>query len=104
MVPLMLMILLTVALLDRLILDYIPQVGDAGRAGIHLVSNIIIGLAGIEVLRRSARRQRQRHNTTSTVLAVAENEGAPIFVAAEVEPAYGHDDHGHDAHAPVPAH
>lgn len=107
MVPLMLMILLTVALLDRLILDYIPQVGEAGRAGIHFVSNIIIGFAGLEVLRRSARRQRLRHNTTSPVLAVAENEGAPIYVATEVEPAHdhhGHDHHGHDAHAPVPAH
>ncbi|MBK8902783.1 MAG: NADH-quinone oxidoreductase subunit NuoH [Anaerolineaceae bacterium] len=102
MVPLMLTILLTVALLDRLILDYIPQVGDAGRAGIHFASNIAIGLAGLEVLRRSARRQRQRHNNTSTVLAVAEDAGALLYVTAEVEPDHAHDEH--DAHEPIPAH
>lgn len=94
MVPLTLVLLFTVALLDRLILDFIPGVGEAGRAAIHFVSNIIIGFAGLEVLRRAAQRQRQRHNTTSTVLAVAENEGAPVHVAAEVEP----------AHEAVPAH
>lgn len=99
MVPLMLVILLTVALLDRLILDYIPQIGEAGRAGIHFASNIVIGFAALELLRRAAQRQRQRHNITSPVLAIVENEGAPVYVAAEVETV-----HAHDAHEPVPAH
>lgn len=101
MVPLTLTLLLTVALLDRLILDYIPGIGVAGRAGIHFASNILIGFAGLEVLRRAAQRQRRHHNETSTILAVAENEGAPIHVAAEVEPMHAH---GHDAHEPVPVH
>ncbi len=96
MVPLTLVILLSVALLDRVIVDYLPGVGEAGRAGIHFVVNMLIGVAGVEVLRRSARRQRQHHNDLSPILAIAENEGDPIVVA-EVEPA-------HDHHEPVPAH
>ncbi len=97
MVPLTLIILLTVALLDRLIVDYLPGAGDAGRAGIHFVVNILIGFAGLEVLRRSAQRQRQQHKQFSSILAIAENEGEPAAVA-EAEPV--HDDH----HEPVPAH
>lgn len=95
MVPLTLVILLSVALLDRLIVDFIPEVGEAGRAGIHFASNIIIGVAGLEVLRRAARRQRQ-HNGGSSILAIAENEGEPVAVA-DTEPA-------HDHHEPVPVH
>ncbi|MCA9944582.1 MAG: NADH-quinone oxidoreductase subunit NuoH [Anaerolineales bacterium] len=96
MVPLTLVLLLAVALLDRLIVDFLPNIGEAGRAGIHFASNVVIGFAGLEVLRRAARRQRQQHNTTSPVLAVAENEGEPVLVA-EAEPV-------HDHHEPVPAH
>lgn len=96
MVPLTLVLLLSVALLDRLIVDYLPGVGEAGRAGIHFASNIVIGFAGLEVLRRAARRQRQQHNGSSPILAIAENEGTPFtMVEAESE---------HDSHEPVPAH
>ncbi|VAW43007.1 NADH-ubiquinone oxidoreductase chain H [hydrothermal vent metagenome] len=94
MVPLSLVILFTVALLDKLILDFLPNVGDGGRAAIHLVSNILIGVASLEILRRAARRQRQLHNNMSPILAIAENEGAPIAVAPAVE----------SVHDPVPAH
>ncbi len=97
MVPLTLVILFTVALLDRLILDFIPGVGEAGRAAIHFGSNVVIGLVTLEMLRRAARRQRQLHNGNGGVLAIAENEGAPIMVAPVAEPA-------HDHHDPVPAH
>ena len=97
MVPLTLVILFTVALLDRLIVDYIPGVGEAGRAAIHFASNVVIGLVALEMVRRAARRQRQLHNGNGGVLAIAENEGAPIGVAPVVEPA-------HDHHDPVPAH
>jgi NADH-quinone oxidoreductase subunit H len=96
MVPLTLVLLLSVALLDRLIVDYLPGAGDAGRAGIHFASNIVIGLAGLEVLRRAAQRQRQQHNSSSPILAFAENEGTP-FAAVEAEPE-------HDHHEPVPVH
>lgn len=90
MVPLTLVILFTVAILDRLILDYIPGITDLGRAGIHFASNVIIGFAGLEVLRRAARRQRQQHHDLSPILAVAENEGEPIAVAQTAEPAHDH--------------
>ena len=101
MVPLTLVILLAVALLDRLILDYVPGVTQDswGRAAIHLVSNLLIGFAGLEVLRRAARRQRLMRNETSPILAVAENEGVPAVAAEEVELA-----HDHHEHEPVPAH
>jgi NADH-quinone oxidoreductase subunit H len=94
MVPLSLVALFTVALLDKLIIDFLPNIGDGGRAAIHLASNILIGIAGLEVLRRAARRQRQLHNDMSPVLAIAENEGAPIVVTPVVE----------SVSDPVPAH
>jgi NADH-quinone oxidoreductase subunit H len=94
MVPLSLVVLFMVALLDKLILDFMPNITDAGRAAIHLVSNVIIGIAGLEVLRRAASRQRRLHHDLSPVLAVAENEGEPIEVASVAE----------TVHDPVPAH
>ena len=99
MVPLTLVILLSVALLDNLILAYVPGVTEESwsRAVIHLLSNLIIGFAGLEVMRQAARRQRRRHNLRSPILAVAENEGAPVLGAEEAETA-------HDHHEPVPAH
>ncbi|MCA9919649.1 MAG: NADH-quinone oxidoreductase subunit H, partial [Anaerolineales bacterium] len=101
MVPLTLVILLTVALLDRLVMDFIPGITEGSwlRAAIHLASNLIIGFAGLEVLRRAAQRQRKMHNITSPVLAVAENEGQPIRVEFEEEMTPVH-----DHHEPVPAH
>lgn len=97
MVPLTLVVLFSVALLDNLIKDYIPGISEAGRAGIHFASNVVIGFAGLEVLRRAAHQQRQKHQDLSPILAVAENADAPISVASEPEPA-------HDHHEPVPAH
>ena len=97
MVPLTLVILLSVALLDRLILDFIPGANDAGRAAIHFGSNVVIGLIALEMVRRAARRQRQLQNELSPILAVAENEGQPIAAAPMAEPA-------HDHHEAVPAH
>lgn len=97
MVPLTLVILFSVALLDRLIVDYIPGINDAGRAAIHFGSNVVIGLATLEVVRRAARRQRQLQNDTSPLLAIAENEGEPIAMTAMAEPVQEH-------HEPVPVH
>ena len=100
MVPLTITLLLTVALLDRLVMDLVPGITEDSwvRAAVHLISNLVIGLAGLEVLRRAGRRQRKMHNLNSSILAVAENEGSPIIVEEEVEPV--HDHH----HEPVPAH
>ena len=96
MVPLTLVILFAVALLDNLITDFLPNISEAGRAGIHLASNVVIGIAGLEVLRRAARRQRQMQNEMSPILAVAENEGELVTVP-EAEPVHEH-------HEAVPAH
>ena len=96
MVPLTLVILFAVALIDMVLKLYFPAIlaSDASRAAVHLVSNVIIGFAGLEVLRKAARRQRQLHHDRSPVLAVAENEGEPIRVAPSAEA----------VHDPVPAH
>ncbi len=99
MVPLTLVILFSVALLDRLVLDFVPGVTEDSwlRVMVHLVSNLVIGFAGLEVLRRAAQHQRQMNNLMSPILAIAENEGVPVTVAEEIEPV-------HDHHEPVPAH
>ncbi len=101
MVPLTLVILLTVALLDRLMMDLVPGMTEESwvRAAVHLASNLVIGFAGLEVLRRAAQRQRKMHNLTSSVLAVAENEGVPVHVDFEEEM-----ESVHDHHEAVPAH
>jgi NADH-quinone oxidoreductase subunit H len=99
MVPLTLVILLSVAVLDRLVLDLVPGVTEDSwvRVAVHLVSNLLIGFAGLEVLRRAARRQRKMNNVNSPILAVAENEGHPAMVVEEMESVHEH-------HEPVPAH
>lgn len=54
-VPLSLVLLLVVAVVDKLI----PVgAGDYYRAGIHLVSNLVVGFIGLEFLRRRAAHQR----------------------------------------------
>lgn len=54
-VPLSLLLLLVVAIVDKLI----PAgAGPYYRAGIHLVSNLVVGLAALEFLRRRAARER----------------------------------------------
>lgn len=54
-VPLSLVLLLVVAIVDKLI----PAgAGDLYRAGVHLVSNLVVGFAALEVLRRYAARTR----------------------------------------------
>ncbi|MCA9973878.1 MAG: NADH-quinone oxidoreductase subunit NuoH [Anaerolineales bacterium] len=54
-VPLSLVLVLLVAIVDKMIP---ASVGELGRFGIHLATNVIIGFGTIEVLRRNARRQR----------------------------------------------
>lgn len=59
MVPLTLVLLFTVAILDKLIFTWFPDMTDIGRALIHLASNLLIAAITIEVLRRRIQRQRQ---------------------------------------------
>ena len=81
-VPLSLILVLTVAVVDKLI----PAGADTFyRAGIHLVSNLLIGFVTLEVLRRVARVRRQ-----------AEGESSPPAGDAH------HDEHASEAH-PVPS-
>lgn len=59
MVPLSLVLLFTVAVLDKLIFVWFPDVTEWGRALIHLVSNLLIAVVTIEILRRRIQRQRR---------------------------------------------
>lgn len=55
-VPLSLVLVLVVAVVDKLI----PAgTGPYYRAGVHLISNLVIGFTALEILRRNARRQRE---------------------------------------------
>lgn len=55
-VPVTLVLIFTVAVLDKVL----PAgTSELARAAAHLVSNIVVGVATIEILRRRARRQRQ---------------------------------------------
>jgi NADH-quinone oxidoreductase subunit H len=58
MVPLTLVLLFTVAVLDKLIIEYM-DVAEWTRALIHLVSNVVIAVAVVEWLRWRIRRQRR---------------------------------------------
>ncbi len=59
MVPLTLVLLFTVAILDKLIFTWFPDITDIGRALIHLASNLLIAAVTLEVVRRGIQRQRQ---------------------------------------------
>lgn len=86
MVPLTIVLLFTVALLDKIIMKYIPGITADGwlRALIHFGSNILIGIGTLEILRSRGRKER-------------------AAVEAEMADEDEHDDHAHDHHA-VPAH
>lgn len=82
-VPFVLILLLATALLDK----FIPEtMGDWGRAGIHLLMNLVLVAGTLQILSSNARRQRAAQE--------AGRMGAPA--EPEVEP------HA-DPHA-VPAH
>ena len=82
MVPLTLALLFTVALLDKLMFIWFPDIAEWqngwGRALLHLASNLIIAVLVVEILRRRIRRQRR-------ALDVAEEE-----TVTELEPAHAH--------------
>ena len=69
MVPLTLVLLFTVAILDKLL----PiGINEGVRASAHLVSNLIIGFITLEILRRKGRSKRMAHEKS---LANAADEG-----------------------------
>jgi NADH-quinone oxidoreductase subunit H len=59
MVPLTIVLLFTVAVLDKLIFIWFPNISDWGRAIIHLASNLLIAAVTIELVRGRIRRQRR---------------------------------------------
>jgi NADH-quinone oxidoreductase subunit H len=77
MVPLTLALIFVVAILDKLIPDGTNQLV---RGLIHLGSNVLLALATLEVLRRYARRQRQRQT--------GQDAGAPQAPIQETVPAH----------------
>ncbi len=82
-VPLTLVLILVVALLDKMI----PEGATVfARSGILLLSNLLIAMIAIEIMRVVARRRRK------------EALGDALFAALEEDE--GHDDHGHDVHDP----
>ncbi len=85
MVPLAIVLLFTVAILDKVIVDIVFGVATVndlttqqqwGRALIHLASNLLIAAAIIEIMRRRIRRRRQAE------------EGAAVPVEAGTVPAH----------------
>jgi NADH-quinone oxidoreductase subunit H len=76
MVPLSLVLLFTVAVLDKLIFIWFPDITDWGRALIHLSSNLIIAAATIEILRRRIQRQRRAMAPAVVVESVPDLEHA----------------------------
>jgi NADH-quinone oxidoreductase subunit H len=77
-VPLSLLLLLVVAIVDKLI----PAgAGVFYRAGVHLVSNLAVGLVGLEFLRRRAARERARYEAR-LVEARSPSDEADVLVEA----------------------
>lgn len=66
MVPLTLVLLFTVAVLDKLVLTWFPDISDGGRALVHLASNLIIAAGTIEILRRQIQRRRRMEEALLT--------------------------------------
>jgi NADH-quinone oxidoreductase subunit H len=79
-VPLSLVLIFTVAILDKVIIE-LGVTGDVGRGLIHLASNLIIGFATLEILRRRARAQREADDDT--------------LLTKMADAGHHHDDHGH---------
>ncbi|MFO7540710.1 MAG: NADH-quinone oxidoreductase subunit NuoH [Chloroflexota bacterium] len=75
-VPLSLALIFTVAILDKVIIE-LGVTGDVGRGLIHLASNLLIGFAVLEIVRRRAARQREAHEAEAVSSAPAPDEHLP---------------------------
>jgi NADH-quinone oxidoreductase subunit H len=56
-VPISLALILTAAVVDKL--PFMSNMGELSRAGIHLASNLVVGLVTLEIMRRRARQLRR---------------------------------------------
>lgn len=74
-VPITLAIILMVAVVDKL--PFMDGLGAYSRAGIHLLSNLIVGIITLEFLRRRARMQRLAREELIASRMVASREGEP---------------------------
>jgi NADH-quinone oxidoreductase subunit H len=86
-VPLTIVLIFTVAILDK-VLDSLA-VGDIARAVIHLISNLLVGWATIEWLRRQGRKRKIEFEAL-----MAARRGEPLPVPEE-EPAMAEAVHAH---------
>jgi NADH-quinone oxidoreductase subunit H len=86
-VPLTIVLIFTVAILDK-VLDSLA-VGDITRAVIHLISNLLVGWATIEWLRRQGRKRKIEFEAL-----MAARRGEPLPVPEE-EPAMAEAVHAH---------
>jgi NADH-quinone oxidoreductase subunit H len=78
-VPLTLVMILVVAVLDKLIP---PGTHDLVRASLHLASNILIVFVTLEILRRNGRRRRMQAQQAAAELDEAEAEAPELTEAA----------------------
>ena len=70
-------LILVVAILDKMIPD---GTNELVRAGLHLASNVLIAFVALEIMRRSARRQRKIEMDSDTAESVTQEvaEATPI--------------------------
>lgn len=87
-VPLTLVLVFTVAILDKAL----PVgINVYSRAGAHLISNLVVGFVTLEILRRRGQANRMAEET-----AVADPHGHDSH--GHDDHGHGHDDHGHGDH------
>jgi NADH-quinone oxidoreductase subunit H len=86
-VPLTLALILVVAVLDKL--PFMENVNELSRAGIHLVSNLLVGYVTLEIMRSRARRQREAQEALMATRRSVGGEGeAAVQPAAETAAAH----------------
>jgi NADH-quinone oxidoreductase subunit H len=89
-VPLSLLLIFTAAILDKVIIE-LGLTGDIERGLVHLASQLIIGVATLEIIRSRARQERAAHGDEALL--------------AKMTSERPHDDHGeHDESVPAAAH
>ena len=72
-----LLLIFTVAILDKVLIE-IGITGDVGRAAFHLVSNLLVGFAALEIVRRRAQQQRQEAEEDTLLTKVSGEETTAV--------------------------
>jgi len=81
-VPVSLALILTVALVDKF--PFVENSSEAIRAGIHLLSNLVVGFVTLEFMRRRARQQRLgQEGTLSARISINEEAESQASIAHE---------------------